>query len=289
MAWVLKSLAWLTALLPPFLRSALSRPLGFLVWHASRRLREVALANVALCYPGLDTAQQQRRARSSIRHYASNALEVGMCWFWSRERFFRQFEPRVGTEHLQEAIDSGKGVMVLAPHFGAWEVLGLGFSDDLQATLFKPGKNEAINDVLVDRRGRLGANLVPANRRGLKTLMDALKASKVVGVLPDQEPKLGDGRFAPFFDVPALTGVLVPRLIQRTGAKAVFLGCVRTKDHRFRVHVLPAHADIYSDDMDVALAAVNRGVEECIALAPDQYLWAYKRFRSQPDGAPSRY
>jgi KDO2-lipid IV(A) lauroyltransferase len=276
-------------LLPPIVRDALSRPLALLVWHGSTRLRSVAQTNVALCYPQLSAQERQDMAKSSIRHYARNALEVGMCWFWSPTRFARQFEPRQGEEYLQAAQQAPQGTLFLAPHFGAWEALGLDLSEHLTATLFKPGKVEAINELLVDRRGRFGAQLVPANRRGLKALMDVLREGKGIGLLPDQEPRLGDGRFAPFFGVPALTGVLVPRLIQRTGAKVYFIACVRLPKQRFQVHVLPAEEDIYSTDMDTALAAVNRGVEACIALAPEQYLWAYKRFRARPEGEPSRY
>jgi KDO2-lipid IV(A) lauroyltransferase len=69
----------------------------------------------------------------------------------------------------------------------------------------------------------------------------------------------------------------------------VFAGCVRGDNGKFRIHVIPAEPAIADPDPDVALAALNRGVEAVIALAPDQYLWGYKRFRARPPGEERLY
>jgi KDO2-lipid IV(A) lauroyltransferase len=287
--WFFRAFARLLSWFPVRLLQGLAHPLSALIWRISRRLRTVARVNVNLCYPDLASEAQERRARRSLTHYAANALEVGVCWYASRRRFDALFEPPAGLEHVTALQEAGRGVVLMAPHFGAWELLGLSLSDLLAATLYKPGSDPDLDSVLIERRERFGATLVPANRRGLKALMDRLRAAQWVGVLPDQEPTGGEGRFAPFFGVPALTGVLVPRLLRRTGAGALYAACVRGKHGRFRVHFLPAEEELYSPDLDVALAALNRGVEAVVALAPDQYLWAYKRFRALPGGQPKRY
>ncbi len=287
--FLFRLLGRLTSLLPPRFSRILARPLAALLWRISSRLRRVSLANLALCYPELDEAARERRARAAMHQYACNALEVGVCWYRRRGRFDALFDETVGWAHFEAGLEGGKGLLFLAPHYGAWEMLGLRVSNDLAATLYKPGSEAQVDAVLIERRERFGARLVPADRRGLRVLMDCVRAGKAVAVLPDQEPTGGDGRFAPFFGVPALTGVLVPRLLQRTGARAVFAACLRTAGGRYRVHVIPAEEDLYSPDLDTALAALNRGVEAIIALDPDQYLWGYKRFRARPDGEPRVY
>jgi KDO2-lipid IV(A) lauroyltransferase len=108
-------------------------------------------------------------------------------------------------------------------------------------------------------------------------------------VLPDQQPKRGQGRFAPFFGNPALTGVLVPRLVQRTGCIVLASVCERLTEGRYRVHMLPVDDEVHSPDIDTSLAAVNRAVESCIAIDPPQYLWSYRRFKKQPAGEPPFY
>ena len=108
-------------------------------------------------------------------------------------------------------------------------------------------------------------------------------------MLPDQEPTGGNGQFAPFFGIEALTGVLLPRMAQRTGAPVVFAVCQRRKGGRYRVHMFQSGPAIYSEDMREALTEVNRCIERCIEVDTEQYLWAYKRFRNRPKGEPSFY
>jgi KDO2-lipid IV(A) lauroyltransferase len=108
-------------------------------------------------------------------------------------------------------------------------------------------------------------------------------------VLPDQQPSAGRGRFAPFYGNPALTAVLVPRLVQRTNCIVLAGICERLPGGRYRVHVLPVDEDIHSPDIVTSLTAMNRAIEECIAIDPAQYLWSYRRFKTQPEGVPDFY
>ena len=110
-----------------------------------------------------------------------------------------------------------------------------------------------------------------------------LLAGGVVGILPDQQPKAGEGEFAPFFGTPALTMVLLSRLAQRTGATVLFAFAERLpRGTGFRIHIRPAPEGIADPDLPAAVAALNRGVEECVRIAPSQYQWAYKRYSIRP-------
>src|SRR3546814_11330623 len=61
---------------------------------------------------------------------------------------------------------------------------------------------------------------VRAEGPGIRQLFKVPKAGGVVGILPDQQPKAGDGEFAPIFGVPALPLTLLGRLAERRGARA---------------------------------------------------------------------
>jgi KDO2-lipid IV(A) lauroyltransferase len=157
------------------------------------------------------------------------------------------------------------------------------------AILYKPPSNPKLEKALLDKRRRGGANLIAATGPGLRQLYAHIRSGKGAGILPDQQPSGGKGRFAPFFGNQALTAVLVPRLVQRTGCLVALTACERLPGGRYRVHIMPADEDVYSDDIDTALAAVNRGVERCIAIDPAQYLWSYKRFKTRPEGEEPFY
>lgn len=283
-------MTWLLSQVHPKVAGAVARPLAFLIWHCSGRLRTVSQKNLELCYPHLPERQRNDIARAAMRHYARNILEAGIAWHWSRDRFNSLFLEPKGEEHFTAARDSGRGVIVLAPHCGSWEFLGLRVTQDVGgAILYKPGRHPDIEAKLVETRQRFGTTMLPASRRGLKGLYAFLQRGEVVGILPDQEPRAGEGRFAPFFGVPALTGVMACRLARRTGAAVVFGVCARCPNGRYRLHFLPAEEALLSEDLDEALTALNRGVEQCIEIDPAQYLWAYKRFRARPKGEARFY
>jgi KDO2-lipid IV(A) lauroyltransferase len=116
-----------------------------------------------------------------------------------------------------------------------------------------------------------------------------IRAGGGAGILPDQQPSAGQGRFAPFYGNPALTAVLVPRLVQRTGCIVLASVCERLRGGRYRVHVLPVDEAIHSEDMVASLTAMNQAIEKCIAIDPAQYLWSYRRFKTQPEGVEDFY
>lgn len=149
--------------------------------------------------------------------------------------------------------------------------------------VYRPPRIAALEPLLLDVRGAAGVEQVRAAGAGVRTLYRRLAAGGTVGILPDQRPKAGDGVMAPFFGVPALTMVLVSRLARRTGATVVF-GFAERLPHGsgFRLHFRLAPDGIADEDLEVACAALNRGVENCVRDAFEQYQWTYRRFPDAP-------
>ena len=288
--YLLTGLVFLISLIPSAALVMLSRPLGWLVWKLSKTRRGTTLKNLEACYPGMDERKREQLARQSMRHFVLSILEIGLSWNWSLPRVLRHFDQAEGFELFEQARAAGRGILLLVPHFGAWELTTQWLQARCQVmALFKPGDDTGVNEKLLSRRERFGTRMAPTTKAGLKTIYRELSDGGVVVQLPDQDPSAGQGRFIPFFGVPALTGVLAPRLIQRSGCSVLFLVCRRTNRGRFQMHFLSPESAIYSEEMDEALGAVNRGVEGCIGLDPAQYLWAYKRFKTRPESEPRFY
>jgi KDO2-lipid IV(A) lauroyltransferase len=133
---------------------------------------------------------------------------------------------------------------------------------------------------------------VRAEAAGVRQLLRTLREGGVVGILPDQQPKGGDGEFAPFFGMPALTMTLLSRLAARSGAIVVFAWCERlpatdpASPPAFVVHVEPAPPDIASTTPGVGVRALNGMVESIARRDPAQYQWTYKRYSRQPRTNP---
>lgn len=276
--------------IPPRLAEFIAPPLAAVLWMASPRKRRVTRLNLRAVYPDMGPKRRRKIGRNSMTHYVRGVFEAGMLWHWPVERVLAYFDEPVGQEALDAAINDGKGLILAAPHSGAWEILNLYLTRyAMGAVLYKPGRLPEIDAALLEKRRRGGSQMVPATPAGLRTLFKLLKAGQSVALLPDQEPTRGEGQFAPFFGVEALTGVLLPRMARRAGVPVFFAVCVRCEKGRYRVHLFKADEAIHSADMRVALTAVNQGIEQCVAVDTEQYLWAYKRFRNRPHGEPPFY
>lgn len=174
--------------------------LAAIVWYSVPRLRRVTRLNLAAVYPDLNKVQRKKIARASMTQYARGIFEAGMLWHWPLENVFQLFDEAQGFEHVQAAIDAGKGLIVAAPHCGSWEMLNLYLhSKGEAAILYKPSKYPEIDAILTDKRRRGGAEMVPATAAGLRKMYKLLKSGMYVALLPDQEPSRGSGEFAPFF------------------------------------------------------------------------------------------
>ncbi|SDK43267.1 lysophospholipid acyltransferase family protein [Microbulbifer yueqingensis] len=244
--------------------------------------------NLAQCYPAMDPRERERLARRSVVHTAMTGFEVAAVWQqpWSttEDHIVRVRNQQLLTDEVHEK----RGVLVLMPHIGNWEIFGMYLATLGPSTaLYAPPKLAALDPVIRNARQATGASLMPTDVRGVRALLKALRAGEIVMVLPDQEPDLG-GDFAPFFGRPALTMTLAHNLLQRTGCRCVF-GFGKRLDDGYELVLLPAEQAIYSEEQKVSLAAMNRGVEACIAEAPEQYQWEYKRFRRSPEGKSGIY
>lgn len=212
---------------------------------------------------------------------------MGMAWVSPIETILRQVTEIQGLENLQRDIKSGNGVILLAPHLSNWEIFGpVVAGNGIKSNfMYKPPKIQAVDRLLKATRSRANINLAPANRSGVASLLKALKAGELVGILPDQVPELDGGVYAEFFNQPALTMTLASRLIQRTNAK-VYCGFAKRQPNRkgFKLIIMPADEKVYDDDLVSSVQGVNDSVQKCVEMAVDQYQWEYKRFRRQPGG-----
>lgn len=265
----------------------LARLLGPLVYHFSRREREITDANLREVFPHLDDAQRRRRGHDSLIHSTATMLELGFAWMAAPPRVEASIHAVHGRGLLDEARAEGRGVIVLAPHFGNWEVLNFWLSSHFPFTaMYDPPKIELLDPVIRHGRERMGASLVPTNARGVAALLKALKRSEAVGILPDQVPSWGSGVFADFYHRPAYTATLLPKLVARTRARVITgVARRRAQGRGFEIHFLAADARVYDNDESVSARGVNASVEASIALDPAQYQWEYKRYRKTPEQA----
>lgn len=280
---VVRALLQLAAWLPLRLLRGIGWLLGRALWLSNGRSRQVAERNLELCLPSIPAPRRRALVRARMVALAQTALEVGPIWFRPATVSLGWVRRVQGESLLAAAAEQGRGVIVLAPHCGNWELLGLYIAARHPISImYLPQRDAGLDQLVRAVRSRHGAELAPATPAGVRTLLKALKRGELVGILPDQEPKLAGGQYAPLFGRPALTMTLASNLAARTGALVISACAMRCRGG-FEVRFEEVPAAIASDDTDRALTALNQAVERCAMVDPAQYQWEYKRYRSQPD------
>ena len=259
---------------------------GGLLYRIPNRARYTTFWNLRACFPQKSEEEMRVLARASLKNTACTALEMGKAWMLPVGKTVALVTETEGMDELKQALDSGEGVILLAPHQGNWEMFGIFICDHMPTTfLYQPPKIPAFDRLLKNARSRNGISLAPTNRKGVAQLLRALQRGELVGILPDQVPSNEGGIHAPFFGEPAFTMTLISKLIQRRRVK-VFCGFANRLPGAkgFKAIVEAAHRDIYDADLEISVRGLNRTVEHSVGLAVTQYQWEYKRFRHRPDG-----
>jgi len=223
--------------------------------------------------------------RRSLRETGKGITEIGLLWQRPRQGLDR-IAGQEGTDSFREAVDAGRPVVILVPHLGCWEVLNFWLSANVHFhAMFNPSNLPALDDLIRRGREHFGGTLHPATARGVVGLVRALKGGATTAILPDQVPDRRSGRFARFFGHPALSGTLGSKLIQQSGAQVFMATALRLPGAQgYRICFREPDPDIYSENLNASLAALNRSVEALVREAPEQYLWSYRRFRRVPPG-----
>lgn len=290
-ARLLSAAAWLLGSLPPPAMAAIASAAARLAgrdgrdWQVART--NLALVAVAAGLAPVTAAAGAAQVRAAVRNARLTALESLRLWTRPAERNLRRVRAVEGARHLDEALASGRGVIVAAPHYGNWELLNQWLASRTPlAVLYAPPGSGAVEAFLTRARARPGVEPVRADAAAVRRLLRRLQDGGVLGILPDQQPKRGEGVYAPFFGQPALTMTLLARLAARSGATVLLAAAERDPDERgFTIRIAPAAEAVADSDPALAAAALNAAIERLVLRAPLQYQWTYKRFSLQPDGS----
>lgn len=282
-AWTIWAITHVSAALPLSWARGLGRLLARIYWPFNGSSRRVTERNLALAFPDMPASERRQLARESLAATAELIAEMGHVWLHPWSRLQRRIVRVEGAELVQAARDSGRGVIVLAPHLGNWEVAGLHVATlGPTVALYEPPQISALGPMIERARQRTGSTLVPTDSRGLARLLKSVRGGHISGILPDQCPRdLNAGMNSEFMGVPCFTGTLASNMIRRTGAVALFCRARRVPGG-FDLRYTAAEEAIYDADTATSLAAMNRGVEHLLQDCVAQYQWEYKRFKVRP-------
>ena len=244
----------------------------------ARRLRE----NLQLA--GLERSEPELRKllHANIREAGKGVMELPWVWRRPLGEIVASVQQCHGWAHFEAAHAQGKGVIVLTPHLGCFEVIGLYLAARLPITcMYRPPRWKFLDTLMHQGRERGQMKLAPTDLGGVRQLLKTLKRGETIGVLPDQVPGNGEGEWVTFFGRPAYTMTLIGRMLEASGAAVVMSYVERLPEGKgYALHFTP-----------LSLAAgssiprqINAALEAVVCACPEQYLWSYNRYKV-PRGA----
>jgi KDO2-lipid IV(A) lauroyltransferase len=289
-SWLLLGLINALGRLPLPLLFVLGQGIGSLAYPLLGARREVALTNVACCFPELSGRAHRRIVRAHLRYLAVAALTQGICWSASRTRL-RKLVRIEGRERIDALCASGRPVIVLVPHFIGLELGGAAFTALVHSGMYM---YQRIRDPVIDwqvKRARTRFGGIPVEHRDdLRGLLRELKRGTPFFYLPDQDAGKRRGVFVPFCGQPAATVATLGRIARLADAEVIplfarFLPWGRGLELRFAAPI----TGLTGRDPVADASVMNQVIEAEIRRMPEQYFWVHRRFKTRPPGMAPLY
>jgi KDO2-lipid IV(A) lauroyltransferase len=272
---------WLVVKLPFRLQLAVGRMLGRLFKLIGGYRRTIVRTNIGLCFPELDTRQQEQLVNQCYNSIGMSLVETAFA-YWADERDFNPLGTLDGLEHLESAHKQGKGVLLLSGHFCSLDFAGRILVQHHPACFtYQKLRNKLIDSAIKKERARRSELLI--NRYDTRGFIRALRAGHVVWYAPDQDQARKNSVFAPFFGLPANTLTATTKLVKLTGAVVLTFQIRRLPDSKGYALTIGPPLENFPGTSEVEDATrFNAIIESQVREHPEQYLWIHRRFKTRP-------
>jgi KDO2-lipid IV(A) lauroyltransferase len=280
-----RSLLALFACLPSGVAYGVGAEIGRWVYRLDRRHRAVVVENLRQAFPGryseAEIALLGRMVFENLGHTAVDTARIHrLARLLTSEALTLE-----GVERIRDAKTRGNGVLFLTAHFGPWELFPPLFAARLEPgnLVVRPLDNPWLDGFFERRRSR-GGNRVISKQGAGRTILKALRANELVGILIDQHIREEDGVIVPFFGRPASTAVAPALIALRSDATVLPMSVTRRGLERYHFTVWPEVPVRRSGDLrrDLVLntAAFNVAIERMIREHPEQWFWVHRRWKT---------
>jgi lauroyl/myristoyl acyltransferase len=284
---------WLASWLPPRVAYAIARVTGVAMFIFYRRLRRTLVANQRRVLPGGSRRQIARSARRVAISVAKNYYDLFRLPSMSRAQLLDYFEGR-GVEHLAAAHARGKGVIIVAPHVGSYNLVpsyvsALGYRT---FAVVEHIGDPRLHDYFFRLRANQGVTLLTTGPEDVRNILRALRDGSVVLMLADRNVGTSSDPVT-FFDERTMLPAGPALIARRTGAALLPAYSYRMGNTRSVAIGLPAMRlpeIIGSPEQrrEADTQAVAHLLERMIGEAPDQWailqpVWPRERLPIEPE------
>lgn len=279
--WLLIGLMWLLAQLPLRAQWWLGKGVGELAWRLIPRRRHIAEVNIRLCFPELNAQQQRTLVRRAFHSNGIGILEIGLAWFRKPERFLKHTRVH-GLEHLETALQRGRGILALGGHYSSLDLCGTLATCFAEADVMQRDHNNPLLNAFMTRARERHYGMA-LSARDLRGLLRRLRKNRTVWYATDQDYGRKGIVFAPFFGIETASITATSRIAERSGCAVLPFSHFRRIDGLGYDIYFQAPLENFPSGDDLADATlVNATIEREVRRHPEQYLWMHRRFKTRP-------
>lgn len=264
--------------------AAVVAKLGYLI---AGKQRKIAFNSLTTAFGKEKNPEQIRKiAKDCFAFMAKSAIE--MVYMVERPALVKDRARFTGIEHLKEALDKGKGAILVSAHFGNFPLLMAKISLEGYpiSGIIRYMRDEKADKILNEKRRRLGIKTIYSQPRKtcVENSIKVLRNNELLFIPLDQNFGTG-GIFVDFFGKKAATATGPVILALRT--KAVILPCfiIRNPDdtHKiiFEKEFQLEEASTQQQTIMVNIQRLTGIIESYIRKYPAEWGWIHRRWKSQ--------
>ena len=264
--------------------------LGVIIVKMNKKRKHIIECNLQACFPNKTKEEQQQLVKATAAENGKWVMETAHVWF-GNPRKLKDCLSIKNPDLLEQAYHSGKGVLIVLPHLGNWEMLNVYIPQLYSgcASMYKPFASAMVEMIVSQQRKRVGTCMFGTDIKGVRQAFKHLKKGNILAILSDHLPSRKAGVYAPFFGLPALTGKLTHSLARYNQSEILLATVIRQpKGQGFEIE-FSAINGLQTEDAIEAATHLNATIEKAILKAPEQYQWGYTRFNKQPKGIDTIY
>jgi KDO2-lipid IV(A) lauroyltransferase len=285
--WITWSLGTILRVIPYRCALLLGSCLGVLAFDVFRVRRKVTLLNLRNSLGNRRKTKELRKiGREAYKNIGKSMVEYSLFPSLNQRRISRMVEFE-GAENFDEAMRKGKGAIVVAGHFGSWELMGAATSQSGYPVDFLVGeqRNILVDDLMNDYRRRMGIGIIKMGAAA-KGVIKALKDNRFIAMLSDQDAG-NDGTIVDFFGRPASTPKGPAAFALKMNAPIIMAFIIRERNCRQKIIIEePLFMDrskSKEDDIQRLTQAYTSMLEKYVRQYPDHWFWPHRRWKSTTD------
>lgn len=259
--------------------------LGWLCYYLVIPRTKVGLTNLKLCFPEKTEKERKQILLQHYRHMALLVLEYGKYWYAPASELKQQVHYQ-DKHHLDEALARQQKVILLYPHFTAFEAAVYALNQDIPLiSIYSHQKNQALDQQILAGRHRFNNVFLIGRTESLRSIIKQIKNTQSPFLyLPDQDFGSKDSIFVNFFGIPTATITGLNRIAKLTESIIIPAIPTRRPNGTVCLRFYPAWQNFPSEDIITDTSRMNQFIEDRIREQPEQYFWLHKRFKTRPQG-----